>query len=68
MPVTHHPVFYRPDTLPAAQPTASKHCSSHYNVDKTPGLTMLRKGLMSYFQNVCSEVVDETYCSRLFLT
>jgi len=21
----HHSVFYRPDTLPAAQPTASKH-------------------------------------------
>jgi len=25
MPVPHHSVFYRPDTLPAAQPTASKH-------------------------------------------
>jgi len=23
MPVTHHSVFYRPDALPAAQPTAS---------------------------------------------
>jgi len=23
MPVPHHPVFYRPDALPAAQPTAS---------------------------------------------
>jgi len=23
---THHSVFYRPDALPAAQPTASKHC------------------------------------------
>ena len=22
---THHSVFYRPDALPAAQPTASKH-------------------------------------------
>ena len=25
MPVPHHSVFYRPDALPAAQPTASKH-------------------------------------------
>jgi len=25
MPVTHHSAFYRPDALPAAQPTASKH-------------------------------------------
>ena len=29
---THHSVFYRPDALPATQPTASKHysdCSTH---------------------------------------
>jgi len=26
MPTSHHSVFYRPDALPAAQPTASKHC------------------------------------------
>ena len=25
-PALHHTVFYRPDALPAAQPTASKHC------------------------------------------
>jgi len=25
MPATHHSVFYRPDALPATQPTASKH-------------------------------------------
>jgi len=24
-PISHHSVFYRPDALPAAQPTASKH-------------------------------------------
>ena len=27
-PAHHHSVFYRPDALPAAQPTASKHCYS----------------------------------------
>ena len=26
MPAAHHSVFYRPDALPAAQPTVSKHC------------------------------------------
>jgi len=25
LPAPHHSVFYRPDALPAAQPTASKH-------------------------------------------
>jgi len=25
MPASHHSVFYRPDALPAAQPTALKH-------------------------------------------
>jgi len=29
MPATHHSVFYRPDALPAAQPTASKHWRQH---------------------------------------
>ena len=32
MPAPHHSFFYRPDALPAAQPTASKHwnhCSSY---------------------------------------
>ena len=28
-PAPHHSVFYRPDALPAAQPTASKHWSAH---------------------------------------
>ena len=26
-PAPHHSVFYRPDALPAAQPTASMHCT-----------------------------------------
>ena len=33
MPAPHHSVFYRPDALPAAQPTASKHwkqCPSYH--------------------------------------
>ena len=27
-PASHHSVFYRPDALPVAQPTASKHLQS----------------------------------------
>ena len=29
-PASHHSVFYRPDALPATQPTASKHWRQHY--------------------------------------
>jgi len=37
MPAPHHSVFYRPDALPAAQPTASKHWSHQiYMVNNTP--------------------------------
>jgi len=25
-PTNHHPAFYRPDAIPVAQPTVSKHC------------------------------------------
>ena len=28
MPAPHYSVFYRPDALPAAQPTVSKHCTA----------------------------------------
>ena len=33
-PVPHHSIFYRPDALPAAQPTASKHW--RHNVSQNP--------------------------------
>ena len=35
MPAPHHSVFYRPDALPAAQPTASKHWRQMCNRKKT---------------------------------
>jgi len=34
MPAPHHSVFYRPDALPAAQPTASKHGRQTYVTGK----------------------------------
>jgi len=50
MPVPHHSVFYRPDALPAAQPTASKHWSISVN---SPITTCL----------CCSS--EEVQCQRL---
>ena len=39
MPAPHHSVFYRPDALPAAQPTASKHTHTHTRLTALfPGL------------------------------
>ena len=35
MPAPHHSVFYRPDALPAAQPTASKHWRHDPNMKNT---------------------------------
>ena len=35
MPAPHHSVFYRPDALPVAQPTASKHWKCHVNCKST---------------------------------
>jgi len=35
-PAPHHSVFYRPDALPAAQPTVSKHWRNQYH-----GITVL---------------------------
>ena len=32
MPASHHSVFYRPDALPAAQPTATKHWRQIINI------------------------------------
>ena len=34
-PAPHHSVFYRPDALPATQPTASKHWRPKQNINKT---------------------------------
>ena len=48
MPAPHHSVFYRPDALPAAQPTASKHwrhsptATKHWNT-KWPNFYRMEK-------------------------
>ena len=40
MPTPHHSVFYRPDALPAAQPTASKHWRHLYCIYTLPFIPM----------------------------
>ena len=43
MPVPHPSVFYRPDALPAAQPTVSKHCRHDRNIPVTTIRTVHEK-------------------------
>ena len=40
MPAPHHSVFYRPDALPAAQPTASKHWMHTMHIQTHPVLCL----------------------------
>ena len=51
-PAPHHSVFHRLDALPAAQPTASKHCYSNHIITwisiQTAGLAFGGTGLCSY--------------------
>jgi len=44
MPAPHHSVFYRPDALPVAQPTASKQLKAQRN-GKTPNENPKEMGL-----------------------
>jgi len=45
MPASHHSVFYRPDALPATQPTVSKHCKALTNSSQYLQLTCPGKEL-----------------------
>ena len=69
MPAPHHSVFYRPDALPAAQPTVSKHWRhwnriSYCNIIKfstSAAHNLLRIWLESLFVPICFRA-----CSREF--
>ena len=66
MPVPHHSFFYRPDALPAAQPTASKHwrqiCISHSSTKWVPGSTETFSGVWT---NHNYEKITVTFSPRL---
>ena len=51
MPAPHHSVFYRPDALPAAQPTASKHWRQY-----------IAPPMMMYSPCFCSPVDKQCFC------
>ena len=59
-PATHHSVFYRPDALPAAQPTVSKHWRDVSNSDIKPNHFDFR--LSECKQNEC--VVNDVTSRR----
>jgi len=58
-PAPHHSVFYRPDALPAAQPTASKHWMHKTETDMVAklmlalGLLYLPTGAYTYIVKQC---------------
>ena len=58
MTAPHHSVFYRPDALPAAQPTASKQCR-HYSSHKV--MKILRCKLLLKI-NTCFYVCEIYKC------
>ena len=49
MPPPHHSIFYRPDALPATQPTASKHCTTLHYYNRL--LAFFQDNLVSRYQN-----------------
>ena len=54
-------VFYSPDALPAAQPTASKlwrHCQTLYNFEKQPAIVLSRN--MNFRQPLHKELLKVT--------
>jgi len=57
MPASHHSVFYRPDALPAAQPTASNHW--RHNKDDTTSPNIYR------FQNSFTGTLSRNFAIKL---
>ena len=58
-PALHHSVFYRPDALPATQPTVSKQIQSKYEYSKAvhKGVTQeTRSQSLTSFCVLCIEV------------
>jgi len=54
MPAPHHSIFYRPDAIPAAQPTASKHWRHWINsVNMNIMITNSNEILCTLKQSVC---------------
>ena len=62
MPVPHHSVFYRPDALPATQPTASKHWRHVWpQTTIMSKMTVLWGGHVYYFWEIGWQVKDSYF-------
>ena len=59
-PAPHHSVFYRPDALPAAQPTASKHWRHSTNIYSRAITTSCTYGMVfkGITFHVCNNVIS----------
>ena len=58
MPVPHHLVFYRPDALPAAHPTVSKHWRQTNNNQNFKKLEIAENKKLSYRRGTARYVVS----------
>ena len=65
MPALHHSVFYRPDALPAAQPTASKHLVKLVIFYTIPILLIFWGKVTT--QLMCGGIVFDTLVCKSFL-
>ena len=67
MPAPHHSVFYRPDALPAAQPTVSKHWRHKKVQKKVQKSTILNKykSTSSWSENASNQVNTQTQTYKL---
>ena len=67
-PTSHHSVFYRPDALPAAQPTASKHwrkpCKCVINKNKL--MIVITVELYSRFLSVIPNALHELITEKFW--
>jgi len=68
MPAPHHSVFYRPDALPAAQPTVSKHWrDEHWRDDWQSVLSKCLNKLLP-FDNDKQNSEENQACNKLLST
>ena len=67
MPAPHHSVFYRPDALPAAQPTVSKQWRHKKVQKKVQKSTILNKykSTSSWSENASNQVNTQTQTYKL---
>jgi len=59
MPTYHHSVLYRPDALPAAQPTVSKHWRQHFSQGHSKTWMLFVAGHWSWAESLASPLLQD---------